>query len=126
MNIDMFKRKCPFCHNDAYSADVEIEGEFPEDRIEVRCQTCGDYHLLSKIVHVSDDAITIKSLKGKVLDVEGMSRINRYAHSEGKLILWLDSFDEVNKWEEIIDNYSQHYGGLRPYEVRMILEFESK
>lgn len=126
MNVDITKRNCPFCHEQAFLAEVEIEGEFPEDRLEVRCQKCGDYHIPSKTVTLTDDSIIVKSLEDKTLDFEQISRVNKYAHSEGKVILWLDSFDDVNMWEEIIENYSQHYGGLRPYEVRVALDFEKE
>ncbi|MEM1283461.1 MAG: hypothetical protein AAGG81_07895, partial [Chlamydiota bacterium] len=113
MNADLIKKKCPFCHDDAFAEEVEIEGEFPEDRLEIRCQNCGDFHLPSKILSVSDHSIIVKQLENISLDIEKISRINKYAHSEGKVILWLNSFDEVNEWEEIIRKYAHHYGGLR-------------
>ncbi len=125
MNVDLTKKKCPFCHDEAYSAEVEIEGEFPEDRLEIRCQTCGDFHIPSKIASLSDNSIVVKSLENKVFNIEEISRVNKYAHAEGKVVLWLDSFDDVNMWEEIIEKYSQHYGGLRPFEVRVIFDFEA-
>lgn len=126
MNVDLKIRKCPFCHDDAYSAEVEIEGEFPEDRLEIRCQNCGDFHIPSKIIQFSDDSILVKGLEDSVFDVEGISRTNKYAHVEGRVVLWLNSFNEVSMWEEIIKKYSQHYGGLRPYEVRVLSDFEKK
>lgn len=126
MNFDLIKRKCPFCHENAYSAEVEIEGDFPEDRLEIRCQHCGDFHIPSKLTELTSESIDVKGLENISLNVEEISRVNKYAHSEGKVILWLSSFDDVNMWEDIIKKYSQHYGGLRPYEVRVVLDFEKK
>ncbi len=124
MNVEFPKKKCPFCHQEAFYTDAEIEGEFPDDRVEVRCENCGDYHLLSKSVKIEDGSLVIPRVQNIDLDHRAIARANKYAHAEGKLILWLDSFEEVNKWEEVIKEYSGHYAGLRPFEVRVVADFE--
>ncbi|MEC7838788.1 MAG: hypothetical protein VX777_01965 [Chlamydiota bacterium] len=126
MNVEIPKRKCPFCKKDAYIVDVEIESEFPEDRLEVRCEICGEFHLLSKMIRFEEGEMVIDSLKGKKFDVTEISRVNKYALSEGKMVLWLDAFNDVIKWEEINRQYAEHYAGVVPYEVRVVIDFEEK
>lgn len=122
MNVDLPKKKCPFCRQEAYVAEVEIEGGFPEDRLEVRCSSCGEYFLPSKVAHLEEEDLVIDSIKNLLLDTELIARTNKYAQAEGKMILWLDSFVDVNKWEEVIKEYSHHYGGMRPFEVRVVTD----
>jgi len=84
MGIQISKKKCPFCRQSAFVSNVEVEPELPEDRIQVQCDRCGEFHLLTKEAQVDKESISLESIKKIPLDLERIARTNRYSQSESR------------------------------------------
>lgn len=109
---------CPLCGRDSAVGDEPMEGELPEAISQVICPECGQYTILSRMVHGGDHGET--TVKRENLDYQEIHALNYSVIADDQTMLWVDDVSVRDVWDGALRAQAHKLGGKAAYAVRVL------